>query len=99
MNEDSANTPSALVTIVGLPPSMAATAEFVVPRSIPTTCEGVSESVRSMKRRHRALHTYFDRPSKLSAKEYLLGSHRDKVVLVMSSAILCLYQLCPRGAE
>ena len=31
--------PSALVTMVGLPPSIAATAEFVVPRSIPTTCE------------------------------------------------------------
>lgn len=30
--------PSALVMIVGLPPSIAATAEFVVPRSIPTTC-------------------------------------------------------------
>lgn len=29
--------PSALVTIVGLPPSMAATAEFVVPKSTPTT--------------------------------------------------------------
>jgi hypothetical protein len=29
--------PSALVTIVGFPPSIAATAEFVVPRSIPTT--------------------------------------------------------------
>ena len=30
--------PSALVMIVGLPPSIAATAEFVVPRSMPTTC-------------------------------------------------------------
>ena len=30
--------PSALVMTVGLPPSMAATAELVVPRSIPTTC-------------------------------------------------------------
>lgn len=29
--------PSAFVTIVGFPPSIAATAEFVVPRSIPTT--------------------------------------------------------------
>ncbi|CAA7393301.1 unnamed protein product [Spirodela intermedia] len=29
--------PSAFVTMVGFPPSMAATAEFVVPRSIPTT--------------------------------------------------------------
>jgi len=31
--------PSALVTIVGFPPSMAATAELVVPRSTPTTCK------------------------------------------------------------
>jgi hypothetical protein len=30
--------PSALVMIVGFPPSMAATAELVVPKSIPTTC-------------------------------------------------------------
>ncbi len=30
--------PSALVMMVGLPPSMAATAELVVPRSMPTTC-------------------------------------------------------------
>lgn len=30
--------PSALVMMVGLPPSMAATAEFVVPKSMPTTC-------------------------------------------------------------
>ena len=30
--------PSTLVTMVGLPPSMAATAELVVPRSMPTTC-------------------------------------------------------------
>ena len=29
--------PSAFVTIVGFPPSIAATAEFVVPKSIPTT--------------------------------------------------------------
>jgi hypothetical protein len=31
--------PSALVMIVGLPPSIAATAELVVPRSMPTTCK------------------------------------------------------------
>lgn len=31
--------PSALVMMVGLPPSMAATALLVVPRSIPTTCQ------------------------------------------------------------
>ena len=31
--------PSALGTMTGLPPSMAATAELVVPRSMPTTCE------------------------------------------------------------
>lgn len=30
--------PSALVMMVGLPPSIAATAELVVPRSMPTTC-------------------------------------------------------------
>ena len=39
--ECSRNTPSAFVTMVGFPPSMAATAEFVVPRSIPTTCETI----------------------------------------------------------
>jgi hypothetical protein len=37
--------PSALVTIVGLPPSMAATAEFVVPKSIPTTYKQYSLSM------------------------------------------------------
>ena len=37
--------PSALVMMVGLPPSMAATAELVVPRSMPTTC-GASSSGR-----------------------------------------------------
>ena len=31
--------PSTFVTMVGLPPSMAATAELVVPRSMPTTCK------------------------------------------------------------
>lgn len=30
--------PSAFVMMVGFPPSIAATAEFVVPRSMPTTC-------------------------------------------------------------
>lgn len=35
--------PSALVMIVGLPPSMAATAELVVPRSMPTTCRDAIE--------------------------------------------------------
>ena len=30
--------PSAFVTMVGRPPSMAATAELVVPKSMPTTC-------------------------------------------------------------
>jgi hypothetical protein len=34
--------PSWLLTMVGLPPSMAATALFVVPRSTPTTCEHAS---------------------------------------------------------
>lgn len=38
--------PSALVMIVGLPPSMAATAEFVVPRSMPTTCTDIAMSAR-----------------------------------------------------
>ena len=37
----SRNIPSAFVTMVGFPPSMAATAEFVVPRSIPTTCKRI----------------------------------------------------------
>lgn len=41
--------PSLFVMMVGLPPSIAATAEFVVPRSIPTTCkrkEGKSNKLR-----------------------------------------------------
>jgi hypothetical protein len=39
-----------LVMMVGLPPSMAATAELVVPRSMPTTCAHI------MWRQHRACH-------------------------------------------
>jgi hypothetical protein len=40
--------PSAFVMIVGLPPSIAATAELVVPRSMPTTCICISKSVHSL---------------------------------------------------
>jgi hypothetical protein len=38
-----------LVTIVGLPPSMAATAELVVPRSIPTTFSHATRSGRHLR--------------------------------------------------
>ena len=41
--------PSLFVMMVGLPPSIAATAEFVVPKSMPTTCkrrEGKTNELR-----------------------------------------------------
>ena len=46
--------PSALVMMVGLPPSMAATAELVVPRSMPTTC-APHEASASVSRARRGL--------------------------------------------
>lgn len=49
--------PSALVMIVGLPPSMAATAELVVPRSMPTTCTNTMEV--STPRQGLSMHTAF----------------------------------------
>ena len=42
--------PSALVTMVGLPPSMAATAELVVPRSMPTTFSAAASTLRPERR-------------------------------------------------
>jgi hypothetical protein len=49
--------PSALVMIVGLPPSMAATAELVVPRSMPTTCTDTMEV--SPRAQGLSMHTAF----------------------------------------
>ena len=56
--------PSLFVMMVGLPPSIAATAEFVVPRSIPTTCKrevGRTDKVRlQMPRRSGAVAALSD---------------------------------------
>lgn len=61
--------PSAFVTMVGFPPSIAATAEFVVPKSIPTTYRKEAEYLRGRSKHSHAPH----RPSKLSPEEYLFG--------------------------
>ncbi|KAI7745371.1 hypothetical protein M8C21_004466, partial [Ambrosia artemisiifolia] len=42
--------PSAFVIMVGCPPSIAATAEFVVPRSIPTTFSEMEEVLKSVRK-------------------------------------------------
>lgn len=39
--------PSEFVMIVGLPPSIAATAELVVPKSMPTTCSGAGNYLKA----------------------------------------------------
>lgn len=52
--------PSALVAMVGRPPSIAATAELVVPRSMPTTC-----TIERVSARLNARYT----PTKLAASD------------------------------